>query len=173
MITTAARPPAPEKAAAPAPDLLASLEEMPAFLARASTGLDEEALRQPGSDGAFSLVEHAWHLADLERSGYAERLRRLQTEDEPALPDFDGARVARERAYRTLSFAEGLRAFADARARNLALLRALPDDAWSRAGTQEGVGRVRLADVPRMMVEHDAGHRGEIQALLASLRHDD
>jgi uncharacterized damage-inducible protein DinB len=145
---------------------------MPSFLARAARGLDEEALRRPGSEGAFSLVEHAWHLADLEREGYAERLRRLQVEDAPVLPDFDGARVARERAYRTLSFAEGLSAFAQARARNLALLRTLPDPAWSRAGTQQGVGPVRLADVPRMMDEHDAGHRAEIEALLASLRRD-
>jgi len=170
VIATAAKPPAPGEAAPPPEDLLASLAEMPTLVARAGTGLDEEALRRPGPDGAFALIEHAWHLADLEREGYAERLRRLEAEDAPVLPDFDGARIARERAYRTLSFADGVRAFAERRARNLAFLRALPDDAWARAGTQGGVGRVRLADVPRMMAEHDAGHRAEIAALLAVLR---
>jgi hypothetical protein len=102
--------------------------------------------------------------------GYAERLRRLHTENEPALPDFDGARVARESDYRSRSFADGVGAFRDARGRNIAVLQALPASAWSRAGTQEGVGPVRLADIPRMMAEHDAGHREEIRALLAALR---
>ena len=172
MTTTAAKPPALDESGPPAESLLAALAEMPQVLARAAAFLAADALRRPGPDGAFSLVEHAWHLADLEREGYAERLRRLETEDEPRLPDFDGGRIARERAYRTLSFADGLRAFAEARAQNLARLRGLAPQAWSRSGTQEGVGRVRLADVPRMMAEHDAGHRAEIEALIAFL-HDD
>jgi hypothetical protein len=166
---TVSRPPDRE-AVPPVPDLLAALAEMPELVARAGSSFDAETLRRQGPDGAFSLVEHAWHLADLERLGYAERLRRLVTEAEPALADFDGARVARERDYRSLSFAEGVQAFHEARARNLAVLRGLPATAWSRAGTQEGVGRVRLADVPHMMAEHDAGHRAEIETLLAFLR---
>ncbi len=170
MSTTAARRTALGEGEPPAASLLAALAEMPQVLATAAASLDVNELRRPGPDGSFSLVEHAWHLADLEGEGYSERLRRLETEDDPRLPDFDGAQIARERAYRTLSFADGLRTFAEARARNLARLRALPEASWSRAGTQEGLGRVRLADVPRMMAEHDAGHRAEIEALLAFLR---
>jgi hypothetical protein len=170
MTTSTASPPARGDFTPPSPDLLATLDEMPGLVARAGAGFDVETLRRPGPDGAFSLVEHAWHLADLERMGYAERLRRLEEETEPALPDFDGARVARERDYRSLSFAEGVRAFREARSHNLTVLRALPPTAWSRAGTQEGVGPVRLADIPRMMAEHDGSHRGEIAELVAFLR---
>jgi hypothetical protein len=170
VTTTAVSPPARGEAGPPPEDVLFRLAEMPALLGRAGSSLDAETLRRPGPDGAFSLVEHAWHLADLEREGYGERLRRLLAESDPALPDFDGARIARERDYPSLSFAEGLRAFSEARARNLASLRALPGEAWSRTGVQDGVGRVCLADVPRMMVEHDAGHRAEIEALVAFLR---
>ena len=169
-MTTSTVSPSRGEAAPPTEDVLSRLAEMPGLLARAASSLDAEDLRRAGPDGAFSLVEHAWHLADLEREGYGERLRRLQSESEPRLADFDGARIARERDYRSLSFADGLRTFAEARARNLALLRAMPDSAWSRTGTQEGVGRVCLADVPRMMAEHDAGHRVEIEALVAFLR---
>jgi hypothetical protein len=166
MSTSAVSKPPEREAAPPAPELLATLAETPGVLGRAGAFFDAETLRRQGPNGAFSLVEHAWHLADLERMGYAERLRRLQTESDPALPDFDGARVARERDYRSLSFAEGVQAFREARARNLAVLRGLPETAWSRAGMQEGVGRVRLADLPHMMAEHDAGHREEIHFLL-------
>ncbi len=169
-MTSAVSPPARGEAAPPTEDVLSRLAEMPALLARAGSSLDMATLRRPGPDGGFSLVEHAWHLADLEREGYGERLRRLLAEAEPSLPDFDGARIARERDYPSLSFVDGLRRFSEARTGNIAFLRGLPDAAWSREGTQEGVGPVRLADVPRMMAEHDAGHRAEIEALVAFLR---
>jgi hypothetical protein len=158
------------EAEAPGDDLVATLREMPEVLARAAVVLGPEAIRRPGPDGSFSLVEHAWHLADLEREGYGERLRRLLTETDPHLPDFDGARIARERDYPSLPFEEGLRTFRRARALNLSTLRALPPSSWSRGGTQEGVGRLCLADVPRLMAEHDAGHREETAALVAFLR---
>ena len=46
--------------------------------------------------------------------GFAERIRRLLTEENPALPDFEGARLARERDYRRRDPSEGLAAFARA-----------------------------------------------------------
>jgi DinB superfamily len=146
--------------------ILNALAEMPAHVASAAARLDERGARTPPAAGGFSLVEQAWHLADLEREGYGERIRRLLAEMDPLLPDFDGARVAAERDYPSKSLAEGLAAFAAARAENLAVLQALPPPAWDRAGRQEGVGRVTLRDIPRMMREHDLGHREEIAALL-------
>jgi len=115
-------------------------------------------------------VEQAWHLADLEREGYASRIRRLLEETQPQLPDFDGARIARERDYRSLSLAEGMARFAASRAANLAALRLVPETAWQRSGVQEGVGALVLADLPRMMAEHDRGHRQEIAILMKTHR---
>src|SRR5688572_30494985 len=96
--------------------LLLTLESTAALLARAGTQLSEDTVRQRGTTGGFSLVEHVWHLADLEREGYAARIRRLLSEDEPVLSNFDGNRVARERLYERRNFAEGLIAFTEARA---------------------------------------------------------
>ena len=144
--------------------LRASMEGMPGFLAECFGALSPAEAATPGPDGAFAPVEQCWHLADLEREGYGLRIRRLLAEDAPALPDFDGARIAEERRYRTLSLHEGLRAFAEARRANLAALAAVTDAQWSCAGTQEGVGPVMLCDVPAMMAEHDATHREEIEA---------
>ncbi len=76
--------------------------------------------------------------------------------------------MARERSYRTRSLPEGIAAFAAARAANVALLRAVAPELWERSGRQEGVGPVALREIPRMMLEHDAGHREEIAALLAA-----
>lgn len=152
--------PAPE----PLDSLLAELETMPDDLARMLGDLPPEVAARPGPGGSFSPVEHCWHLADLESGGFAARIRQLLAEERPFLPDFDGARVARERSYRTRSLAEGLAAFRAARRATLALLRSVPDQAWARAGVQENVGEVHLADIPRLMCDHDASHRAELAA---------
>ncbi len=144
--------------------LLAELQAMPELLARRFGGLSAEAARRGGPNGTFSPVEHCWHLADLESEGFGARIRLLLSADRPFLPDFDGARVARERDYRARSLVEGLRAFRAARESNLALLRSVANEAWSRGGVQEGVGEIRLSDVPRLMHEHDASHSAEIAA---------
>jgi DinB family protein len=150
--------------------ILRRLEEMPVALQRAAGAVGEEAARIPPAAGGFSLVEQAWHLADLEGEGFGERIRRLLEEADPQLADFDAARVAAERHYREKPLWEGVAAFAAARTANLAVLRDVPAEAWSRSGRQEGVGRIALRDVPRMMQEHDDSHRTEIAGLLSGIR---
>jgi len=145
-------------------ELWSALETMPAFLLEQFGSLPAPQTTRPGPDGAFSPVEQCWHLADLEREGFAVRIRRLLSDTDPYLPDFDGDQVAKEREYRKRSLPEAIRAFRAARAANLVTLRAVPAAEWSRSGTQEGVGRVALCDLPHMMAEHDASHRAEIAA---------
>jgi DinB family protein len=144
--------------------LMTTLVAMPSYLRDTFAALDVEQAREPGPDGTFSAVEQVWHLADLEREGFAERIARLLAEDAPRLPDFDGDRIAAERDYRSKSLADGLAAFATARAENLARLAAIAGDAWNRRGTQDGIGDVGLCDIPVFMAQHDDAHRSEIEA---------
>jgi hypothetical protein len=146
--------------------LLAELAAMPGFVAGRIGSLPVELERREGPDGAFSPVEQCWHLADLEVEGFGVRIRRLLSEERPWLADFPGARLARERHYREKSLAQGLQVFRAAREANVALLRTVPAATWRRDGVQEGVGPVTLADIPRMMRDHDASHRAEIMAWL-------
>lgn len=143
--------------------LLERLSSKPHYLDSAFARLTAAEAATPHAPGAFSPVEQAWHLADLEREGYAVRIRRLLEEDAPQLPDFDGQRIAAERNYRSLDLREGLAAFRAARLVNVALLRGVPTAAWARAGTLEGVGQFRLFDLPAQMEGHDASHRAEIE----------
>ena len=142
--------------------LFVELAAMPEFLAGSLGALPADLARQAGPGEAFSPVEHCWHLADLEAEGFGSRIRRLLCEQRPLLPDFDGTRVARERDYRARSLADGLASFRAARQANLTLLRGVSELDWSRSGIQEGVGAVTLADMPRLMREHDAAHEAEI-----------
>jgi len=146
--------------------VLAKLEAMPAFLENALLALSPGEATVPGPGGSFSPVEQCWHLADLEREGYGERVRRLLTEVDPFLPDFDGDRVATERHYRTRPLDRGLQAFREARSANLSLLRSLQARDWERRGRQEGVGAITLGQIPEMMAAHDTAHQAEIQAWL-------
>jgi hypothetical protein len=150
--------------------LVAALGTMPEQLARVVALAGEADARKAPADGAFSLVEHVWHLAEIESLAYSVRLRRLREEIEPVLSDFDGLRLAREGNYSERSLAEGLSVFARWRAGNLETLAGIQGHEWSRAGTQDLIGPVRLEDVPRMMAEHDATHRAELEDLLSALR---
>lgn len=143
--------------------LLCDLASMADYLESSFAGLSADDARRPTTNGLFSPVEQVWHLADLEQEGFAARLRRLATEDDPDLPDFDGAAIAAARDYRSLSLDEGLACFREARMRNLDTLRATTADAWERGGMQAGVGRVTLCDMPGFMAQHDAAHRAEIE----------
>jgi hypothetical protein len=150
--------------------LLLTLESTPALLARAAEGLVPSQVCQSPAPGCFSLVEHVWHLADIEREGYGVRIRRILMEDEPLLSDFPGDRFAREREYVRRSLADGLASFAEARNRNVEKLRAIHNSTWTRRGVQEGVGPITLEDVPRMMAAHDRAHTDEIAKLMAHLK---
>ena len=144
--------------------LLASLANMPQYIEETVRVLTPQITRKRGRNDLFSPVEQVWHLADLEREGFGLRIERLLTEDEPRLPDFDGAAIAAARQYRSLSLQEGLVAFREARRRNLSLFRTVKTEAWNRGGLQDGVGRVSLCDMPSFMAQHDAAHRAEIEA---------
>src|SRR5438876_9677627 len=140
-------------------DLFGMLSGTPAILARAAAQVPAELVRF--RSGPFALVEHVWHMADLERE-FAERIRRLLGETDPFLPDFDGERVAKERQYLTLDLAAGLAAFASAREGTLRRLAGVASEAWARRGRRGGVGAVPRGGMPGRIVDHDRAHLNEV-----------
>ncbi len=147
-------------------ELLTNLGAMPEYLDSRFAQLSREDATRPGPDNGFSPVEQCWHLADLEREGFAERMQRIRREQKPMLPDFDGSAIAGERNYRGKSLSEALAEFRAARAASIALIETIRAEEWDRDGKQEGVGTVHLCDIPVMMLEHDTAHRAEIEAWL-------
>ena len=142
-----------------------SLLAMPRFLEEAVAGADAHALGRRGPGGTFSLTEQACHLRDLEREGYLVRVRRILGEDTPELAGFDGDAVARERNYAAQDARQAARDFSAARAELLALLESVDAAKAGRTAVFDG-RRITLADLVRMIEEHDGGHREEIAALV-------
>jgi len=119
--------------------------------------------RARAADGGFSLVEHLCHLRDLEREGYALRIRRILAEHLPELQEIDGNTLAIERGYLSQDPHAAWRDWREARWQTLALLReALPAHA-QRKGIYGGFGVITLRELARGIAAHDAAHWAELQ----------
>ena len=142
-------------------ELIAALAGMKKFLREAFGSLPPEETRTPGPR---LLLASGTGLA-FGRPGVRVRSSHpaAANRTNPHLLDFDGAKIARERNYRALSLAEGLRAFEAAREANLRTLETLSPEAWMRSGTQDGVGSVSLCDMPAFLHQHDQAHMAEIE----------
>jgi hypothetical protein len=140
------------------------LEQTPSRVETAIAQLSSAALKLRNDD-EFSALESICHLRDIEIEGYGERIVRILREDNPALADIDGARLANERDYNNQNVAEALAAFREARHRNLEFLKGLTPDQLGREGTLENVGVVSLEQLIEMMKEHDQGHLAELKVV--------
>lgn len=113
----------------------------------------------------FSLVEHAWHLADLELEAYLLRIRRLLDEDSPQLVEVDGDRIAADRGYHRRPLAPALERFRVARAATIELLASLSPDQRARAGRFAGES-LTIDQLAGQILAHDRAHARELAALV-------
>ncbi len=150
------------------PEVLQTLCATPAEVARLVAAVPPARLRQRAASGHFAALEHACHLADIEDE-YALRVRRLLTEQDPLLPDFDGDRIATERRYLEQPLPPALERLRAGRERLLTQLRGLSEAQLARGGRQEQVGPVDVARLASALAEHDLGHLEELRALVAEL----
>ena len=146
-------------------ELIEFLKETPLRVGQLTAELSERDLKWKPSENEFSALEQVCHLRDLELEGYGPRIRRLLTEAEPSLPDFDGGRFARERDYNSQNFETALQAFARARQEHTLAAETLSSDQLNLGGFLEGVGQITLARLFQLMREHDQSHRAELSVL--------
>lgn len=150
--------------------LLAFLNETPNQLAKSAAGLSDIEVRLQNSPDEFSVLENICHLRDLELQGYTPRIRRILAEANPALADFDGARVAAESNYQNEQPQVALQIFQIARKANVDRLRNLSEEQLKREGTLEGVGTITLRKLAEQMREHDQGHLEDLRVLRLRLK---
>ncbi len=150
-------------------DSIAALARMPEELQQRLADLDEAELHFKPNADTFSVLENVCHLRDIEVEGYARRLGLLLREDNPRLPDLDGAALARERAYNEQPLKPALDAFLSMRRRCLETLADLTPEDFERRGQFENVGEVTLGGLLELWVEHDHEHLREVDELLPLL----
>jgi hypothetical protein len=146
-------------------ETLETLASTPEKVRLLVSGADEATLsRRPPGD-FFSLRENVAHLWDVDRDAYEQRVERVLGEEHPALADFKGAEVAKERAYHRQDVAPALEAFAASRERSIARLRAAGEGALGRTAHLEGVGEVTLGRILELWIQHDREHLADMEAL--------
>jgi hypothetical protein len=145
------------------------LAQTPDLLEEYASGLSPQRLTEKPDGAEFSFTGQACHLRDLEIEGYGVRVRRILAEENPDLPDFDGAKVAAERNYDAQDFREALESFRAARVENLRVVETLTPDQLARTGVYDGSRKVTLLDVLGMMREHDTDHIAQWRTLREAL----
>jgi DinB family protein len=149
--------------------ILSRLQQFPDLVRDAIASVGENLWRAKTAATPFALIEHAWHLADLEQEGFGARIERILAESNPYLPDFAGDEIARLRRYIEQPMMPALLRFRAAREANLARLSSASETDWPRKGTQEFVGEITLEGVLKSMLRHDIAHANEIVELLQEL----
>ncbi|MDQ6799514.1 MAG: DinB family protein [Acidobacteriota bacterium] len=144
--------------------MIESLATMPDRIRALLDGVCEAELSRKPAPDVFSLRENVLHLRDIDIEGYEKRIVRVLGEENPFLPDIDGAKLAAERDYNNQPLLPALEAFAQSRARSIERLAGAD---LERVAEMEGVGTVTLARLLKLWTAHDAGHLSDIKALLA------
>ena len=114
--------------------------------------------------GGFSLVQHLWHLADVEQHGWSQRFLLLRSAASPVLPGVDGDRLAVEGRYQQRPWRAAAARFIRLRRHSLAALQRC-DLALLRRPVLFGGQSATGADVLAAMLAHDHEHRVEMAAL--------
>lgn len=146
-------------------EMLDTLAVTPEKVRDLVTGADETTLsRRPPGD-FFSLRENVAHLRDVDSDAYEQRVVRVLSEEHPALADFKGAEVAKERAYHLQDVRPALEEFAASRQRSIARLRAAGERSLGRTAQLEGVGEVTLGRILELWIQHDREHLADMETL--------
>lgn len=159
----------PDEPAAPEAEeeqIVRALAAFPDELARLLDGQPGEALRRPGSDGGWSVVENLCHLRDWEEV-FLERVRAVLTHDRPELPAYDDSLWEIERDYKAQDPLRTLAAFAALRRELVELLGSAPRDAWEREGVHGLRGPVSVRWLALYLRDHDREHDAQIREALS------
>jgi hypothetical protein len=145
----------------------ALVERAAAMPARLAAALGERAASAHATTPEVEEWSPAEILAHLRASDdiLAIRAYMLLAREEPPLPVFDERRWAEVAGYARLPIADSLAVYGGRRAELVAMLRAVPPDAWARAGIREGFGRLTLLELLGALVEHEEEHCAQLEAL--------
>ena len=126
---------------------------------KALAGIGEDELDRSIS-GEWTPRQIAHHLADSEMTA-AIRLRRLITENNPAIAGYDEALFART-LTRDRPIAPSVEAMRWARESSLQILERLTDDEWKRTGTHSESGPYSVEQWLEIYAAHPHEHDAQI-----------
>jgi hypothetical protein len=138
-------------------------------LDKLTRGLTPKQLHWQPEPGKWSIAEIVAHLADVEIvAGW--RLRSIIGSDGITIQPFDQDVWASVFAYNKRDPKQSLEVFRVLRGNNLAMLKALPPEAWERHGMHLERGKETIAHLARMFAGHDTNHVLQIERIVSQLK---
>ena len=141
------------------PELVEEFAAFPARLAAAAKARVAE--WRPIPEGEWGPNETIRHLIAVEEQVWQARFSRLAKEDDP---HWTWTEPGLAPGFEEASLLEVLTVFARRRAKTVARIRALDDEGWARSGTHETYGRLDVAGLLRLAIDHDEGHAASLSA---------
>lgn len=148
-------------------DLIRRYEQGPARLKTALAKVPPEAMKWRPGEAQWSVHEVVCHLADSE-SNAALRIRYLAAEKKPLIVGYDQERWARVFDYHAAPLEPALAVVNSVRANTSALLKRLPEAAWSATGEHTESGSYTAEDWLAIYAEHMEKHSGQIDRNVAA-----
>jgi hypothetical protein len=140
------------------------IEDAPAKLRAAVSGLSESQLDTPYRPGGWTVRQLAHHVPDSHMNSYV-RFRLALTEDEPVIKPYEEGRWAELADARTLPVSPSLALLDSLHARWVPLLRSLSDDDWKRTFRHPDLGLVSLENNAALYAWHGRHHVAHVTAL--------
>ena len=141
----------------------------PRRLRAALATVPPKAIQWRPKPGEWSAHEVAVHCSDSETQS-ASRIRVLISEKDPVIQGYDQEQWARDFDYHAHPIDAALLAVDGVRANTAALLRRLPESAWSKVGRHTESGRYTAEDWLRIYADHLENHARQIEANVAAWR---
>ncbi len=145
-------------------DALQTIAATPARLASLAKQLGSAGLERSTAPGKWSAREILCHLADCEVA-FAFRLRQALAEPRHVIQPFD--QEAWAKTYPAFTAPAAMSTFSALRAWNLALLGAVPADAWSKVIHHPERGDMTFQTVVETMAGHDLNHIAQLETIAA------
>ena len=147
--------------------LIEKIEQFPAQLETAVSGLTSEQLTTPYLEGEWTVAQNVHHLADAHLNGYV-RVKLALTEDCPPLKPYDQDKWAVYPDANHVDLETSFQILRGLHQRWGLLFSALSDDEWTRTGNHLEDGIVTVADLLRIYVTHGEAHLDQIQRTLVA-----
>jgi len=132
------------------------------------SALSEAVVRHHPAAGEWCAKEVLGHLIEVERRGFAGRIRTILAEDRPRFVGWEPADVARERKDCERNVRELLVEFGALRDESANLVTGLHAADLSRGGDHPKVGFITVGDSLAEWVYHDRNHVRQIHANVQS-----
>jgi hypothetical protein len=149
--------------------ILTQLKEQPEAIGELTAGLPQARLHRPPIHGEWSVNDVLAHLrscADM----WGKYIATIIAEDRPTIRAVNPTTWIKSTNYPEMEFAPSFRAFAKQRAELLALMRPLPEAAWSRCATVTGAGKPRertVLEYARWLANHERSHVKHIARIVS------